>query len=124
MEFVTVAKVGDIPKGKTYWIEVGDRPILLIHDNNQFYALQGVCSHQGLSLTGAQVWRGVLDCPWHHFQFDICTGDNLYPQRVYPLNALPYLKAQVNALSAYPVRIVDQEIQVAIATDDETEALN
>jgi 3-phenylpropionate/trans-cinnamate dioxygenase ferredoxin component len=112
--YVTVAKQAEIPAGQMRSVEVGQCLILIINESGQFYALQGLCAHQGLPLAGGTVWRGVLDCPWHHFQYDIRTGENLYPQRVYPLNALPRLRQQVNPLKTYSVRIVDQEIQVEL----------
>ncbi|PSB06191.1 Rieske (2Fe-2S) protein [filamentous cyanobacterium CCP1] len=114
MEYVTVARVEDIPQGQTRLVEVEQQPVLLIHESDGFYAVEGLCSHQNLPLEGGQVWRGVLDCPWHHFQYDIRTGENLYPQRVYPLDALPQLRSQVNPLKTYPVRIVNQEIQIQL----------
>jgi nitrite reductase/ring-hydroxylating ferredoxin subunit len=112
--YVTVAKESDIPVGQMRTIAVGQCSLLIINEGGAFYALQGVCAHQGLSLAGGTVWRGVLDCPWHHFQYDIHTGENLYPRRVYPLDALPHLRQQLAPLQTYAVRIVDHEIQVEI----------
>lgn len=114
MGYITVAKQAEIAIGQMRLVEVGQCAILLLNQGGTFYALQGFCPHQGLSLLGGQVWQGVLDCPWHHFQYDIHTGENLYPRCVYPLDALPHLRQQIAALKTYPVRIVDQNIQVDI----------
>lgn len=122
MGYVTIAHLSDIPAEQTCLIQVGNCPILLIHTEGNVYALEGLCRHQGLSLAGGQVWKGVLDCPWHHFQYDIRTGENLYPRRVYPLDALPHLHDQVKPLRTYPVRVVDQEIQVEIEAPCEINA--
>jgi 3-phenylpropionate/trans-cinnamate dioxygenase ferredoxin component len=116
MAYITVAKVADILPGQTCLVQVEQCPILVINDGGTFFALTGLCGHQHLSLAGAQVWQGVLDCPWHHFQYDIRTGENLYPRRVYPLESLPYLREQILPLQTYPVRILDQAIQVEIPT--------
>lgn len=115
-KYVTVAQTDDIPPGQTCLVKVGQCPILIINNRGEFHALQGLCPHQGLSLAGGEIWRGVLDCPWHHFQYDIHTGENLYPQRVYPLDSLPQLRQQIAPLKTYSVRIVNQEIQVEIST--------
>lgn len=110
MCYVTVARVKEIPPGQTLMVEVDNCLILIVNDGGEFYALQGLCGHQNLSLANAKVWQGVLDCPWHHFQYDIRTGENLYPRRVYPLADLPQLRQQVLPLRTYQIRIVDCEV--------------
>ncbi|MCX7593938.1 MAG: Rieske 2Fe-2S domain-containing protein [Fischerella sp.] len=109
-----MARVEELPPGHTRTVEVGSCLILLVNDQGEFYALQGLCGHQNLPLAGGKVWQGVLDCPWHHFQYDIRTGENLYPKRIYPLNALPKLREQVSSLRTYPVRVVDEQVQVGV----------
>lgn len=114
VQYVTVARVEEIPLGKTQKVQLGQCLILLVNDAGAFYALHGLCGHQNLPLEGGKVWQGVLDCPWHHFQYDIRTGENLYPRSVYPLNALPCLRQQVCSLRTYPVQVVEQEVQVGV----------
>lgn len=114
MQYVIVARVDEILPGQSVMLQVGKCPILLINDQGTFHALYGLCGHQNLPLAGGKVWRGVLDCPWHHFQYDICTGENLYPRKVYPLNALPHLRQQVSSLETYPVRVVDRQVQLGV----------
>lgn len=115
MQYVTVARVEEIPPGQTRMVKIGQCLILLVNEAGTFYALQGLCGHQNLPLEGGKVWQGVLDCPWHHFQYDIHTGENLYPRRVYPLDALPRLRQQVRSLRTYPVQVVDQNVQVRVS---------
>jgi len=114
VSYVTLARVEEIPPGHTRMVQVGSCLILLVNDRGGFYALQGLCGHQNLPLAGGKVWQGVLDCPWHHFQYDIRTGENLYPKRIYPLHALPQLCKQVSPLCTYPVRVVDEQVQVEV----------
>ncbi len=99
-------------------VQVGQCSILLVNDCGVFYALQGLCGHQNLPLAGGSIWQGVLDCPWHHFQYDIRTGENLYPRRIYPLNALPRLRQQVRPLHTYAVRVVAGKVQVEVPRCD------
>lgn len=42
------------------------------------------------------------------------TGENLYPRRVYPVNALPALLVQPCPLRTYSVRVVNKEIQLDV----------
>jgi len=69
--------------------------------------LQGLCGHQNLPLAGVRFGKEA-GLPWH-FQYDIRTGENLYPRRVYPLNALPHLRQQICSCCTYPVRVVVDE---------------
>jgi 3-phenylpropionate/trans-cinnamate dioxygenase ferredoxin subunit len=113
LTYIIVAQVKDILPGHTRLIQ-RRCPILLINEAGSFYALQGLCAHQNLSLAEAKVWKGVLDCPWHHFQYDLYTGENLYPRRVYPLATLPRLRDQIRSLQTYPVQVVNQAVWVGL----------
>ncbi len=62
------------------------------------------------------MWKGLLECPWHHFQYDLATGENIYPKRVYPLDVRPRLRRQVRRLRTYPIRERDAYIEVGVST--------
>ena len=50
------------------------RIVALFNVAGQFYALDGICPHQGGPL-GKGVLRGcIITCPWHGWQFDVSTG--------------------------------------------------
>lgn len=112
--YVPVARSQEVPEGGTRLVRAGRRPILLVRAEGRLYALHGLCSHQGLPLEGGSVWRGLLECPWHHFQFDLASGENVYPKRVYPLRVRPDLRRQVRTLRTYPVRERKGRIEVGI----------
>lgn len=113
--YATGAKATEILPDQTKMVQIGQCSILLVNDAGVLCALQGFCAHQNLPLVGGKVWKGVLDCPWHHFQYDIQTGKNLYPRCVYPVDVLPHLRQQINALRTYPVRVVDGFVQVEVS---------
>ena len=113
MAFQKLARVEDVPPGHTKFIRVGETPVVLANWEGQVYAAYGICPHQSNPLEGAKVWNHLLECPWHHFQFDVRTGENHYPKNVYPRD-LPYLDEQVRPLETYPVRIEDGDIWVDI----------
>lgn len=109
---VRVARLEEVPPGGTKLVWVDNIPIVLVNDAGTIYALYGLCSHQNNPLKGGNVWKGVLDCPWHHFQWDIRTGENVFPKNVYPLNAMPHLREQVRSLRTYSVSIVEDYVEV------------
>lgn len=111
MAFVKAGRAEEVPPGRTKLVRLGSRPVLLANWGGRVFALDGLCPHQGKLLDGAAVWDHVLDCPWHHFQFDVRTGENLYPRNVYPRD-MPELEAQVRPLRTYPVHVQEGEIWV------------
>jgi nitrite reductase/ring-hydroxylating ferredoxin subunit len=52
-----------------------------------------------------------IDCPWHHYLFELSTGENFYPKSVYPDD----LKSRVPSLRIFPIREVEGELEIAIA---------
>ena len=75
-----VARTADIPPGEARFFCVDGRPLMLAHWSGQFFALDGLCPHKGFELHGAMLWDHLLECPWHHYQYDIRTGENCFPR--------------------------------------------
>lgn len=111
MAFQKLARVEDIPPGHTKFICDGEQPVLLANYQGQVHALHGRCGHQGKPLEGAVLWDQLIDCPWHHFQYDVRTGENIFPKNVYPSD-IPRLQEQVRPLRVYPVKVEDGGIWV------------
>jgi nitrite reductase (NADH) small subunit/3-phenylpropionate/trans-cinnamate dioxygenase ferredoxin subunit len=104
-EYVTVAKVGDIPDGEGQPFEVGDRIVAVFNLGGQYYAINDLCPHQGASLSAGHVEDGEVSCPWHAWRFRVTDGtwcDN------------PRIKTD-----SFQVRVLDGEIQVCV---DENES--
>jgi nitrite reductase/ring-hydroxylating ferredoxin subunit len=112
--FYFVASTGEVPSGETRYFCVSGRPLVIAHYEGQFYALGGICPHQHNPLEGARLWGHLIDCPWHHFQYDIRTGENWYPKNVYPED-LPWLAAQLQPLPTYRIELRGSEIWVEFA---------
>ncbi len=111
MGFQRLARAEDIPPGRTQFVCVGEAPVVLANWAGRIYALHGVCPHRNNPLEGARVWNFLLDCPWHHFQYDVRSGENHYPRNVYPAD-MPHLQAQLHPLRTFPVQIRDGEVWV------------
>ena len=119
--WVKVAPVSELAPGHGRTFEVESIPILLVNDAESIFALHALCPHQGLNMDGGSVWRGVLDCPWHHFQYDVRSGENVFPRNVYPRD-IPRLQREVRRVRTYPVRVADGIVEVGLPprTDGET----
>ena len=90
----TAGPVTDFPIGKFKIIDIDGREIGITQlKNGEFRAVRNVCPHKGApvckgSIGGTQLPSGVgeliygrageiLACPWHGFEFDLLTGDEL-----------------------------------------------
>lgn len=89
-----LCKVDDIAPGKMKQFTVKKRPIVVVRKENEFYALSGVCPHQGAMLAKGSI-RGtnlpsevgefcygkkgqIIRCPWHNHEFDAETGTSMH----------------------------------------------
>ena len=111
MPFHHVGRVDEIPPGRTKYYTVEGKPVLLANWRGVIYALSGICPHRGYPLEDALLWDHLVDCPWHHFQYDVRTGENYFPKNVYPKD-LPVLQTQVKPLETYAVELRGSEIWV------------
>ncbi len=103
VDFVTVAAESELPNGKRIFIEIDNETIVVFNIAGKYFAIGDVCSHDN-----GPVGEGELDgyeiiCPRHGARFDIRNGD---------VKALP----AVIGIPAYPVRVVDGQIEVGLPT--------
>src|SRR5262245_55088993 len=80
---------------------VDGRPVLLARlEDGTVAAASAVCPHRGEDLSEGRVYLGTIDCPLHHYLYDLRTGVNRYPREVFPAD----LAARVAPLPLYPVK--------------------
>jgi nitrite reductase/ring-hydroxylating ferredoxin subunit len=111
--FVRLAAAEQIPPGQTRFVQAGGTPVILANYRGRIHALYGICPHQGNPLEGAALWDRYIDCPFHHFQFDVATGENRFPKNVYPSD-MTHLAPQTRPLETYAVEVRDGEIWVDV----------
>jgi nitrite reductase/ring-hydroxylating ferredoxin subunit len=105
-----IASTADIPLGTARFFPLDARPVVIVHNAGRFYAFDGLCPHKGFELDGAYVIDGCIECPWHHYQYDLQTGENIYPSRVY----LGDISRPADPIPPYPIDIVDGDIWVEL----------
>ncbi|MEX2140175.1 MAG: Rieske 2Fe-2S domain-containing protein [Pirellulales bacterium] len=71
-----IASIHDCPPGTASEHVAGDRIIALYNVAGTFYALDGVCPHQGGPLGKGVLTGCIVTCPWHGWQFDVSTGQH------------------------------------------------
>lgn len=113
MAFQKLARVDDVPPGRTRYVQLPGKPVLLANFEGVIYAVSGICLHQMNPLEGAIMWGPFIDCPFHHFQYDCRTGENHFPANVYPKD-MPHLRDQLRPLKPYKVEIRGGEVWVDV----------
>ncbi len=64
----------------SYWPgHAGDKSVLLVRQESQWFAIGAVCSHYSGPLPEGLVVGDTVRCPWHHACFSLRTGAALRP---------------------------------------------
>src|SRR5690349_718466 len=74
--WIRVAAEAELPAGSCGEYVAGERIVALFNVGGSFYALDGICPHQGGPLGKGLLAGCVVTCPWHGFQFDVTTGQH------------------------------------------------
>ena len=77
MEPVAIVKVGDVRPGQAKVVVVLGRPVALYNVNGTFFATDNTCLHRGGPVGEGFLDGAVVTCPWHGWQYDVKTGQNL-----------------------------------------------
>ena len=99
-DFQKVARVEEIPSGQGKVVEIAGRKIALFNVGGKFHAVDNTCLHRGGPLGEGHLQDKVVNCPWHHWGFDVTTG-------VCETN--PDFK-----LETFPVKVEGEEILVGV----------
>ena len=74
-----VAQKSEIVEGQGKLVNVNGKEIALFSVNGQFFAIDNTCLHRGGPLAEGFLEDEKVTCPWHGWQFDVKTGQNLMP---------------------------------------------
>ena len=99
-EFVKVATLSELAAGTCKPVEAGGRVIALFNVDGNVYALDNTCLHRGGPLGEGMLNRDVVTCPWHLWEYNVRTGENVNS---------PDLK-----VATYPVQVEGNDIKVAL----------
>jgi nitrite reductase/ring-hydroxylating ferredoxin subunit len=84
-DWIRIARLEECPPGSAIERVADDRIIALYNVEGTYFALDGVCPHQGGPLGQGELCGDVVTCPWHGWQFNVQTGQNqLNPRIVQP----------------------------------------
>jgi len=84
-EWLDLGAAQDLTDQHSLSIEVDDLPIVIARCGNGLYAVEDRCSHDGQSLTGADIEACEIICPRHGARFCLKSGAALTPPAYEPL---------------------------------------
>lgn len=96
-EFEEVASVDEFGSADRMEVFIEDTPVLLIRVDDEYFALEDVCTHDGQPLTDGCIEEGEIICPRHGARFDVRTGKAL---------CMPATKS----IQTFEVEVRDQKI--------------
>lgn len=100
-DFVTVAKLDEVPEGTSKAFTIGQKTVAIFHQPGGVWnAIDDYCPHMGASLAEGTLQDGVVECPWHSWQFRLKDGTWVNS---------PKLK-----IGCYEVRVLGDELQVKL----------
>ena len=97
-DYVTVAKVGDVPESQGLAVPFGDEMVAIFKVGETYHAIADACPHMGASLASGPLEGTTVTCPWHAWRFCVTDGTWCDNPRI--------------RIDTYDVRIVDDEIQI------------
>ena len=101
IEFVEIAPASEIPNGERLFVDLGDKPIVILNIAGKLFAIGDICSHDDGPLGDGVIEGDNIVCPRHGGEFDVRTGKAM---------AMP----AVVDIPAYPVQVRDGTIFVGI----------
>ena len=100
-DFVEIAPASELPNGERLFVDLGDKPIVILNIAGKFFALRDICTHDDGPLGDGMIEGNNIVCPRHGGEFDVRDGKAVQMPAVVDI-------------PVYPVRVVDGMIQVGV----------
>jgi anthranilate 1,2-dioxygenase ferredoxin component len=96
-----IGNLDDFTEGEPAAVVAGDKPVAVFRMGDEVFALHDLCTHGHARLSEGFVEDGCVECPLHQGLFDIRTG-------------APRCAPVTEAVRAYPIRIVDGQVEIHV----------
>lgn len=102
-DWIDVCTTDDIEEEDVIRFDHGARSFAIYHSpEGEFFATDGLCTHEGVHLADGLVMDHIIECPKHNGQFNYKTGK---------ATRLPACRH----LGTYPVRVEDGRVQIQLS---------
>ena len=105
----SVCALADLESGTARRFDVDGVAVAVVRIDDDVYAIADICSHANVSLSDGEVWcdERELECPKHSSTFSLTTGE-------------PQTLPATQPVAVYDATVVDGQIVVTVATEDES----
>jgi nitrite reductase (NADH) small subunit len=107
MEKHAVAQAEDVVPGRCQLVTAGEVEIGVFLVDGVYRAYRNFCPHAGAPICRGEISRlpetgerQILRCPWHAWEYDLATGENV--------------RLPADRLDSFPVEVVDGQIVLTI----------
>ncbi|HUI40972.1 MAG TPA: Rieske 2Fe-2S domain-containing protein [Terriglobia bacterium] len=98
--FIKCANLSDLAPGACRVAEAAGRQVALFNVDGAIYCLDNTCLHRGGPLGDGTLEGDVVTCPWHAWQYNVRTGENLFDSAV--------------KVATYAVQVDGDDVKVAL----------
>jgi 3-phenylpropionate/trans-cinnamate dioxygenase ferredoxin subunit len=84
-EWVDLCAAADVSEAQPLSVEVDDVELVIARCGSELYAVENRCTHDGQSLSGAEIESCEIICPRHGARFCLKSGEALTPPAYEPL---------------------------------------
>lgn len=78
-KWINITETKNIKPGSRYFYDLDDTTIIIFNINDNFYAIDHLCTHAHFSLEDGDLEGETIECPLHGAKFCLRTGDALTP---------------------------------------------
>jgi nitrite reductase/ring-hydroxylating ferredoxin subunit len=116
MNWIKVLAENELPLNERKVVKVEQRAILLVHHNNQIYALENSCPHMKLPLQKGKITDdGAIVCPFHRSAFDLSSGNPTAWVTFPPgIGKVMGMFSKEKAIPVFPTRVEEGNIWVGL----------
>jgi 3-phenylpropionate/trans-cinnamate dioxygenase ferredoxin subunit len=97
--WISVFSVDELDNGQHRVIDIDDTEVVIFKVDDDFFAMENICSHDGGEIASGVVENGEIICPRHGARFCIKTGDVKCPPAY-------------EGVESYSVRVENKMVQV------------
>ena len=101
MAFERACAAGDVPSDEALAVTVGAYDVAVARHEDEFFAIQDLCSHAAVSLSEGEVADCQIECWLHGSRFDLRTGK-------------PTSFPATEAVATFPVELRDGDVYVDV----------
>jgi nitrite reductase (NADH) small subunit len=100
MAFIRAGKASAVPPGTICELEVDGTMVAVANVEGKLSAFNNVCPHEGGPLGQGELEGKIVTCPWHGWQFDVCSG--------------ALAQSTATTIETYPVEVRGEDIYIDI----------